>query len=51
MALFTTAESRVRILAESGDRSDAGHDNQGQHHGVLDGCWAIFVSEEFDGGA
>jgi hypothetical protein len=29
-----------------GDHSDADGNEESQHHGVLDGRWAIFVAQE-----
>jgi hypothetical protein len=39
---------RVRISAQGGDRGDTHHDDEGQHHGVFNGRWAIFISHEFN---
>jgi hypothetical protein len=36
----------TRFQTELGNRCDANHDNEGQHHGVLNGCWSIFVNEK-----
>ena len=35
-------ERRVDLRADGGDRADADHNDQGQHHGVLDSGRAIF---------
>jgi hypothetical protein len=31
---------------QSHNRTDTRYDNHRQHHRVLDGCWAIFFSQE-----
>ena len=41
-------ERGVRILTEGGDRGDANHDDQGQHHGVFNRGRTIFTLEEID---
>jgi hypothetical protein len=40
------AEGVVGVLAESGNGRNADNDDQGQHHGILDGGGAIFLLEE-----
>ena len=40
------AERLVGVRAEGGDGGDADHDDQGQHHGVLDRGRAIFLLQE-----
>src|SRR3989442_4899619 len=42
-------EGRVGIAAQRGNGADAYHNNQSKHHGVLDGCRAVFTLEEIDG--
>src|SRR5262245_42766030 len=39
-------ERRVGVLAEGGDRGDAHHDDQRQHHRVLDGGRAVLALQE-----
>src|SRR6516225_5043675 len=39
-------ERALGVVAQRGDRSDADHDDQGEHHGVLDGGRAVFLHEE-----
>src|SRR5262245_58506665 len=41
-------EGAVGVGAEHRDRGDAHHDDQGQHHGVLDRRRAVFVLQEID---
>jgi hypothetical protein len=38
----------VRVGAQGGDRSDADHDDEGQHHGVFDSRRAVFRLEKRD---
>jgi hypothetical protein len=42
------AESLIGIRAEGGNSSDAHHDDQSEHHGVLDRGGAIFLLKEVD---
>ena len=39
-------ELRVGVLTKGGYRSDADHDDQGEHDCVLDSGWAIFRCQE-----
>src|SRR5687768_7767484 len=41
-------EGRVGVVAQSRDRADADHDDQGEHDRVLDGGRAVFGLEELD---
>jgi hypothetical protein len=40
------AEGVVGVAAQSRDGGDAHHDNQGQHDGVFDCGWTVFVVEK-----
>jgi hypothetical protein len=40
------AESCVGVGAKCGDRGDAYDYDEGEHHGVLNGRWAIFLLQE-----
>src|SRR6185437_7311432 len=40
------AEGIVGIAAQGRDSRDADHNNEGQHDGVLDRGWAIFLAQE-----
>ena len=42
------AEGCVGAGAQSRDRHEADHDNQGQHDGVFNGRWAIFRLQELN---
>jgi len=39
-------EGDVGVASQQGDGGNAHHDDQGQHHGILDGGWAILVTQE-----
>src|SRR5437879_1355470 len=42
------AEGRIGAGAQSGDRHEANHDDQGQHDGVFNGRRAVFRVQELD---